>query len=457
MKIIIIDDDPTGSQTVHDCLLLLKWDYKTLLNGLKSTSNLLFILANTRALSEQDVKQRLEEICFSLKNVLKDLGLNSQEYLVISRGDSTLRGHNFLEPNTLNKLLGPFDVTFHIPAFIEANRVTINGEHLVNNIPIHKTIFAKDKIFGFDTSNIKKILYEKCNKEINFNQIKNLSIKDIELLSPEEDNKIYNFIKDLNNNTQVIVDIANYSQLDKFASVVKRLHKKRKFLFRTAASFINSISQINKSKKDNIYYSHLRRKNNNNQFMKGLIVVGSYVDMTTLQLQKILEYKQFQGVELDVINFYKYFQLQDNANQVYSLKRLILDSIRAQLKEDLIPILYTSRKIIVCRDNNELIKFQNYLSLFIAEIVSEIKLDIGYLISKGGITTNTILSQGFNIDFAYLEGQIFPGISLVTISITNKKDRLPIVTFPGNLGEETSLFKLLEVLENRQFTKIKNY
>ena len=67
MKIIIIDDDPTGSQTVNGCNLILKWDYETLLKSLQNSSNLLFILANTRSLSEKDLKIRLKEICSSLK------------------------------------------------------------------------------------------------------------------------------------------------------------------------------------------------------------------------------------------------------------------------------------------------------------------------------------------------------------------------------------------------------
>ena len=70
MKVIVIDDDPTGSQTVNNCLLLLKWDYSTLIKGFQSKSNLFFILANTRSLSENDAKLRLVEICNTLKKVI---------------------------------------------------------------------------------------------------------------------------------------------------------------------------------------------------------------------------------------------------------------------------------------------------------------------------------------------------------------------------------------------------
>ena len=135
MKIIIIDDDPTGSQTVNGCNLILKWDYETLLKGLKDSSNLLFILANTRSLSKKDLKIRLKEICTSLNEIMNHSLFEGEEFVLISRGDSTLRGHNFIEPYIINELLGPFDATFYIPAFIEGNRTTVNGNHFVDNIP----------------------------------------------------------------------------------------------------------------------------------------------------------------------------------------------------------------------------------------------------------------------------------------------------------------------------------
>ena len=131
MKIIIIDDDPTGSQTVNGCNLILKWDYDTLLKGLKDSSNLLFILANTRSLSKKDVKIRLKEICSSLIEIMNHSLFAEEDFVLISRGDSTLRGHNFIEPYIINELLGPFDATFYIPAFIEGKRTTaVSYTHL---------------------------------------------------------------------------------------------------------------------------------------------------------------------------------------------------------------------------------------------------------------------------------------------------------------------------------------
>ena len=185
MKFVVIDDDPTGSQTVNDCLLLLKWDYLTLVKGFESESNLFFILANTRSLSENDAKLRIEEICNNLKEVIAYESFKKEEIIFVSRGDSTLRGHNFLEPIALNSCLGPFDATFHIPAFIEGKRLTINGSHFVDKTPINQTIFARDKIFGYETSNVKNLLFQKSKSQINLDDIQNLLLSDIEILNDE--------------------------------------------------------------------------------------------------------------------------------------------------------------------------------------------------------------------------------------------------------------------------------
>ena len=245
MKFVVIDDDPTGSQTVHDCLLLLKWDYATLVKGFEYKSNLFFILANTRSLSESEAKSTIEEICKNLKTVIAYKACE-EEIIIISRGDSTLRGHNFLEPSVINSCLGPFDATFHIPAFIEGNRLTINGSHFVDKIPINQTIFARDKIFGFKTSNIKHLLFQKSKSQMNIEDIQNLLLSDIEILNDQKNNIVFKTLKGLKNNKHIIVDIENYSHLKKFSLVIKKLTKQKKFLFRTAASFISSISEKKK-------------------------------------------------------------------------------------------------------------------------------------------------------------------------------------------------------------------
>ena len=447
MKIIVFDDDPTGSQTVNNCLLLLRWDYKTLLKGFKSKTNLFFILANTRSLSAKDAENRLEEICKTINLLIKKEGLQKEDLIFVSRGDSTLRGHNYLEPKILNKFLGPFDGTFYIPAFIEGKRFTINGNHYVEGTPAHKTSFAHDHIFGYETNNIKNLLYEKSNFKINLNKIRNLTLSDLETLEINEINNTYSFLKNMKNNYQVIVDASDYSHLNKFVKVIKSLYPNKFFLFRTAASFISSLSKKDKNNKENLKNFQTKKNNSKKNLKSGLIVVGSHVETTTNQLNNLLTLDSCKPIEIDIFEFNDLLKSKNSFEKLLFLKNKILKEIRYIFSESLTPVLFTSRQYLDLGSDILRINFNRKLAYFIAEIVSEIKFDIGYLISKGGNTTNAILSDGLKVDYVYLEGQIIDGISLVSLRLNNN-DILPMVTFPGNIGDRKSLIKIWSYMEN---------
>ena len=128
-------------------------------------------------------------------------------------------------------------------------------------------------------------------------------------------------------------------------------------------------------------------------------------------------------------------------------KNRFLKEIRFSFEKGKTPVLFTSRKFMSF-DYFEQFNFYNLLSSFIAELVADLKYEIGYLISKGGITTNLILSNGLNADYVYLEGQIFKGISVVTYNLKND-EKLPIVTHPGNIGTKDSLVNTWKVFENK--------
>ena len=447
MKVIVIDDDPTGSQTVNNCLLLLKWDYSTLIKGFKSKSNLFFILANTRSLSENDAKVRLVEICNNLKKIISK-ETYKEKFIFVSRGDSTLRGHIFLEPKIINDCLGPFDATFHIPAFIEGKRMTIDGQHFVDNVPVSQTIFAKDKIYGYKTSNIKQLLFQKSKSQIKLNDIQNLKLSELNVLESKEKNIVFNKIKNYKENSHVIVDVENYSQLKKFSLSIKKLSKQKKFLFRTAASFISSISDAKDNPQEPSFYSLLRRKDNEKKLLPGCLVIGSYVELTTIQLKNLLKTSDCVPIECDVFEFLRISKLKNNQDQLGLFKNEFLAKIRSCLKKENTPVLFTSRKEVFLGNNDEQLNLYNSLAHFISELVSELKNEIGYLISKGGITSNVILSNGFKAKYVYLQGQIITGVSLVTFKLENDEN-IPIVTFPGNIGNQDSLVKVWSILENK--------
>jgi uncharacterized protein YgbK (DUF1537 family) len=166
-KIIAIDDDPTGSQTVHSCLLLTRWDVETLIGALQDESPLFFILSNTRGMDAARAAEVTRDICVSLKHALDELQTQGRRInpIVVSRSDSTLRGHYPVETDIIAEQLGPFDALFMVPAFFEAGRFTRDSIHYLvvdgNPLPVHETEFARDSVFGFSTACLPDYVEEK--------------------------------------------------------------------------------------------------------------------------------------------------------------------------------------------------------------------------------------------------------------------------------------------------------
>jgi uncharacterized protein YgbK (DUF1537 family) len=79
-----------------------------------------------------------------------------------------------------------------------------------------------------------------------------------------------------------------------------------------------------------------------------------------------------------------------------------------------------------------------------ARLVAALAPQLGYVISKGGITTHTLLADGLDLAAVRLQGQLLPGLSLVLADLAAERPgeapaALPVLTFPGNLGDDDTL------------------
>ncbi len=448
MKIIIFDDDPTGSQTVYGCPLLLTWDEPTLEKAFTNSSPLIFILANTRSLSSVLAVKKTREICSSIKEFFLRQGYSKDDYFYISRGDSTLRGHGVLEPAILAEELGPFHATFHIPAFLEGGRTTENGIHYLNGIPVHATDFGRDNIFGFSTSDLAKWIEEKSFGKIKAENILHVGIKQLDMAFNNEDGfkSLLSFLSQLENNTSVVVDAKLPHHLETLARAIKVVSKEKRFLFRTAASFINSLSGLPPNSKDTSDLVSLKSKNNEFEYKPGLIMVGSHVKLATDQLEILLKDNACEGLEIPVSKLFDIFNLEDCQNTILALEHILLSKINDILDMKKVPVLYTTREEMKFSSYSKRIKFGLELAEFMAILVSKVTNKLGYIISKGGITTHLLLQQGLNFKQVDLQGQILPGLSIVT-SNSDHYD-LPVVTFPGNLGNDKTLLESFRLMES---------
>ena len=142
-KIIVLDDDPTGSQTVHSCLLLTRWDAATLQEAILDDAPLFFVLTNTRGMAAGPAADITREVCRNLKLALAEIRLGGRDInpILVSRSDSTLRGHYPVETDVIAEELGPFDAHFLVPAFFEGGRTTRDSVHYLRvngqDTPVH--------------------------------------------------------------------------------------------------------------------------------------------------------------------------------------------------------------------------------------------------------------------------------------------------------------------------------
>ncbi|MBK1721037.1 four-carbon acid sugar kinase family protein [Thiocystis violacea] len=432
-KIIAIDDDPTGSQTVHSCLLLTRWDPQTLIEALTDAAPLFFVLSNTRGMSAEDAAAVTREICVNLREALARLAESGQpiQPLVVSRSDSTLRGHYPVETDIIAEELGPFDAHFLVPAFFEGGRITRDGVHylLVDGepVPVNETEFARDSVFGFKHAFLPDYVEEKTAGRIRSAEVERFSLADVR-------GDIGARLAGLTDNACGAVDAEQQSDLDNFArQVLAAVSAGKRFLFRSAASLLTSFAALPPQPIAAEAMSAYVRGGR-----PGVILVGSHVAKSTRQLEALIEQTNVVPIEIDLDRL-----TQDEELLFHAL----IDRLETAQHERHSVVLYTSRGERQFPTKADRLAFGDRVSGFLVRLVQHLPRETGFLISKGGITSNDTLSKGLALRTARVLGQIHPGCSVVRCPADHPRfPDLPVVIFPGNVGGDDALADVFRII-----------
>ncbi len=426
LKIVAIDDDPTGSQTVHSCLLLTRWDVDTLSEALLDDAPLFFVLSNTRGMGAAQAADVTREICRNLHRAVDRLERAGTpiKLVVVSRSDSTLRGHYPIETNVIAEEMGPFDAHFLVPAFIEGGRITRDSTHYLivdgEPVPVHETEFAKDSVFGFSTAYLPDYVAEKTSGRIKAADVERFVLDDIR-------GDISDRLRALSGNTCCVVDAETQADLDRFArQVLAVAGEGRRFLFRSAASLLTALAQLPPQPvAANEMYRYVRNAK------PGVVLVGSHVETTSRQLHYLTEHTDIVPVHVDLD------ALQQDADALFER---LCSEVDAAIGSGRSVALFTSRGERRFASKAERLSFGELVSGFLMRLVQALPREIGFLISKGGITSNDTLSVGLALKTARVLGQVRAGCSVVVCPEDHPRyPNLPVVIFPGNVGGESAL------------------
>lgn len=439
-KIIVLDDDPTGVQTVHDISVYTDWSEKTIAAGFAEKNPMFFILTNSRAFTADYTTQVHKTIA---ERIVAESKKTGKEFVIISRSDSTLRGHYPLETNTLKETIEnispiKFDGEIMMPFFKEGGRFTINNIHYVQEgdylTPAGMTEFAKDKTFSYKSSLLPEYVEEKTHGKFKAANTTCISLEDLRAMKIDDISQQLINVTDFN---KIIVNAVDYVDVKVFViSLIKAFKSGKNFLFRTAAALTKVIGGV--PDKELLSRKELIADNHNG----GLIIIGSHVKKTTEQFNELKKCSWIKFIEFNHLLVLKPEELNDEINR-------IINETEQCIKNGQTTAVYTGRKRLDVGSEEESLKVSVKISEAITSIVDKLSIQPSFIIAKGGITSSDVGTKGLHVKKATVMGQIKPGIPVWKTGAESKFPYMPYVIFPGNVGTSTTLREIVEELDNK--------
>ena len=439
-KIVVLDDDPTGVQTVHDVSVYTDWSKESIENGFSEPNQLFYILTNSRGFTEAQTENVHKEIAKTISEVAKAC---KRDVILVSRSDSILRGHYPLETTLLKegmeKTLGiSVDGEILCPFFKEGGRFTLENTHYVRYgeelVPAAQTEFAKDATFGYHHSDLCAYVEEKTGGAYLAKDVVCIALSDIRALNLD---KITGQLCAVRDFQKVVVNAIDYVDV-KIVSIAlyRAMAKGKHFIFRTAAALVKELGRISTQPLLTREQMIVRESTHG-----GVIVVGSHTQKTTKQLEELLKLDGVVSVAFD-----SDLVLEDDAF-INETKR-VTEKIETIIASGKTAVAYTKRKLMVMEnDTKEKALLRSVkISDAVQSLVGNLSVVPSFVIAKGGITSSDIGTKALRVKRATVMGQIRPGIPIWQTGEESKFPLTPYVIFPGNVGEIETLREAAEIL-----------
>lgn len=439
-KIVILDDDVMGTQSVHDIAVLMDWSVDALRAELEADSRVFFVVTNARTMPESQAQAVNSFVTRNLCEAARQAGV---DFSVVSRLDSTLRGHfpadmHAIESELRHKPDG-WPVGWIIaPLFLEGGRYTINDTQYVADMayltPVAETEFARDPAFAFTSSNLRQWVAEKTNGATPANSVVSVSIEDLRRGGPD---RVAAILSAMPSGGVCVVNGASNRDMEVFVQGLLDVEATgRRFLFRAAASFIKAL--LGQSERSLLTPAELGMNGDGGM----LVVVGSHVPRTTRQLDHLLANTDAVGVEANVASM-----LSDGTRQT-EIDRAAHAATEA-LESGRNAVLYTSRQLVEGRSADHSLAIGHQVSQAMSEVVAGIRVRPRCVIVKGGATSYAVATKALNVRRAWSPGQAAPGVPAWILGDETLHPEMPCIIFPGNVGNEDGLTKLVERLDGR--------
>ncbi|MBE9373668.1 hypothetical protein IQ251_04305 [Saccharopolyspora sp. HNM0983] len=443
-RLAVLDDDPTGTQTVSDVPVLTTWEVDDLRWAVTQPSGTFFVLTNTRSLPAADAEARNREVLGALAAAAEAEGV---EVAVASRSDSTLRGHFPLETDVLAEELrrrgDPVDGVVIVPAYPDAGRITVQATHWARTaegmLPAGDTEFAQDASFGYRSSDLRAWVAEKTAGRVPAEDVLAVGLTDIRVGGPD---RVAELLGEVRGGRNVVVDAVCDDDLRVLALALLRVEAAgARLLYRVGPGFVRARS--GQAARPALTAAELRGIGDPPADGHGLIAVGSHVGLTTGQLDGLRALDGLREVELNVP------ALLDERHRGEHIADVAAAAADAMREADV--VIRTSRDLVTGAGAEESLAIARAVSSGLVEAVTGAvrARRPAFVVAKGGITSSDIATEGLRIRRAVARGTMLPGIVSLWEPVSGDSTGIPYIVFPGNVGDRDSLAEIVTALRAR--------
>ena len=441
--LVVLDDDPTGTQSVADLPVLMTWTPASMGWALDQGRPAVYVMTNARSLGPAEAEQRNREVA---RAAFAAAGERGVELAFVSRSDSTLRGHFPLETDVLAEEVAAatgrgVDGVLVVPAFGDAGRVTVGGVHYAGAdgayVPVGESEFARDATFGYASSDLREWVAEKSAGRIPAERVASI---DLTLLRTDRQG-VADVLAGLEGAQPVVVDVVTENDLRLLAeALLDAQDRGGRFLVRAGPPFPRAlVGQEPHLPLETDELAAIRRGGLAEDARGGLVVVGSHVALTTSQLGRLVQRRSPVQVELDVTAV-----LGEQADaHVAEVARRAADALA---EGDV--VVSTSRRLVAPADRDEALAVARRVSTALVSVVQQVLAarPPRFVVAKGGITSSDVAARGLGIERAMVRGPMLPGIVSLWEPVDGPARGIPYIVFAGNVGGPDSLADVVDRL-----------
>jgi uncharacterized protein YgbK (DUF1537 family) len=330
-----------------------------------------------------------------------------------------------------------YDAWIICPFFQEGGRLTIRDVHYVAEgdrlVPAAMTPFAADPAFGYQSSDLRHWVVEKTGGRLPLARIESLSLQELRCVDLES---VRGKLRRLTSGSACVVNALVRSDLEAAVAALLEVEAEgKRFLYRTAASFVAVRAGI--ERRPLLTSAEMAAEEGRGV----LIVVGSYVPKTTAQLEHLARHGDTVQLELDVR------RVLDSSTRDDAVVGLATRASELLGADDIV-VVYTSRQLVEA-DADESLAVGQSISRALVDVVRSISVRPRLLVAKGGITSSDVATEGCGVERAVVLGQALPGVPVWRCGAESRLPGLPLVVFPGNVGDVDALTVLVDTWRRR--------